>query len=118
MGTGGVVAGALTRGDVRLYRFAAPDKQRPVVVLTRTSALGFLSRVTVAPITSTIRNSPTEVILDEDDGMRSRSAVSLDNVVTVARAGLGRRVGGVGAEKLAAICRALDFALGCDEDLG
>jgi len=106
------------RGDVRMYRFAPPDKQRPVVVLTRTTALRFLSRVTVAPITRTIRDIPTEVVLDEDDGMRGRCAVSLDNLVTVSRANLGRRVATLDAEKLAEICAAVDFALGCDESLG
>ncbi len=45
------VAGTLSRGDVRLYRFAPPDKQRPVLVLTRDSAIGHLTSVTVAPIT-------------------------------------------------------------------
>lgn len=105
----------MTRGDVRLVRFPAPDKQRPVLVLTRSSALRFLGRVTVAPITSTIRDIPTEVVLDESDGMRSRCAVSLDNIVTVPRAALGRRLTGLGARKLAAVCSAMEFALGCDE---
>jgi hypothetical protein len=48
MGKGGNVAGAIGRGEVRLYRFPRPDKQRPVVVLTRNSAIGYLSVVTVA----------------------------------------------------------------------
>ena len=49
------MAGAIARGEVRLYRFSHQDKQRPVLVLTRPSAIGYLSAVTVAPITSTIR---------------------------------------------------------------
>jgi mRNA interferase MazF len=109
------VAGALARGDVRLFRFPAPDKQRPVLVLTRTSALRFLGRVTVAPITSTIREIPTEVVLDEGDGVRSRCAVSLDNVITVPRAGLGRRITSLSPEKMSAVCHALEFAVGCYE---
>lgn len=48
----------MRRGDVRWYRFASPDKKRPVVVLTRDTALGFLGEVTIAPITSTIRDIP------------------------------------------------------------
>ena len=82
------VAGALSRGDVRLCRFAPPDKQRPVLVLTRDSAVGHLATVTVAPITSTIRGVPSEVILDVEDGMKGRCAVNLHNAVTVAQARL------------------------------
>ena len=59
------MAGGVARGDVRLYRFAPPDKSRPVVVLTRDSAIGYLSTVTVAPITSTMRGVPSEVVLNE-----------------------------------------------------
>ena len=58
------VAGTLSRGEVRLCRFTPPDKQRPVVVLTRDSAIGHLATATVAPVTSTIRGVPSEVILD------------------------------------------------------
>jgi mRNA-degrading endonuclease toxin of MazEF toxin-antitoxin module len=39
------MAGRIARGDVRLYRFTAPDKTRPVVVLTRDSAIAYLSSV-------------------------------------------------------------------------
>lgn len=109
------MAGALARGDVRLVRFAPPNKQRPVVVLTRSSALSFLGRVTVAPITSTIRDIPSEVVLDESDGLRMRCAVSLDNVVTVPRTHLGRRLTSLSPERMTALCQALGFSLGCDE---
>jgi len=78
------MAGRVARGDIRLYRFAPPDKQRPVVVLTRDSAIAYLSTVTVAPITSTIRGVPSEVALDESDGMKTRCAANLHNVVTIA----------------------------------
>ena len=58
MGSGGGLAGEVARGDIRLYRFASQDKAGPVVVLTRDSALGYLSTATVAPITSSIRGVP------------------------------------------------------------
>ena len=64
------MAAGIARGDVRLYQFAQPDKKRPVVVLTRDSALAYLSTATVAPITSTIRGVPPEVVLGKDDGIR------------------------------------------------
>ena len=60
------MAGRIARGDVRLYRFAPPDKKRPVVVLTRNSAVAYLSTVTVAPVTSAMRGVPSEVVLNED----------------------------------------------------
>ena len=113
MGTGGIVAGEIVRGEVRFYRFPRPDKQRRVVVLTRDSAIGYLSAVTVAPITSTIRGVPSEVLLTEQDGMKTRCAVNLHNVVTVSKAHLGRRVAMLSSERLREICAALGFALGC-----
>jgi len=107
------VAGTLSRGDIRLCRFAPPDKQRPVLVLTRDSAIGHLATVTVAPITSTVRGVPSEVILDIDDGMKGRCAVNLHNAVTVAQARLGRRVASLSAERMQEVCAALRFSLGC-----
>jgi mRNA interferase MazF len=108
------MAGRITRGDVRLYQFAKPDKKRPVVVLTRNSAIGYLSTVTVAPITSTIRDVPSEVILCEEDGMKSPCAVNLHNAVTVSQERLGRRVAQLNSMRMAEICAALRFSLGCD----
>jgi mRNA interferase MazF len=108
------VAGRVERGDIRLYRFPAPGKQRPVVVLTRPSALAYLSRVTVAPITSAIRHVPSEVVLGTDDGMKQPCAVNLHNVVTVARDALGRRVARLDARRMREVCSALAFAVGCD----
>lgn len=107
------MAGRLNRGDVHLCRFAAPDKQRPVLILTRDSAIGHLSTATVAPITSTVRDVPSEVILDVEDGMKSRCAVNLHNVVTVSQERLGRRVASLGHERMQQVCVALRFSLGC-----
>ncbi len=107
------MAGAMSRGEVRLCRFAPPDKQRPVLILTRDSAIGHLATVTVAPITSTIRGVPSEVILDVGDGMKSRCAVNLHNAVTIAQMRLGRRLGALSAERMREICAALGFSLGC-----
>ena len=59
----------MKRDEVRWYVFSRPDKKRPVVILTRESALEFLGEVTVAPITSTIRDIPSEVLLTRADGM-------------------------------------------------
>ena len=107
------MAGKLSRGDVRLFRFAPPDRQRPVLVLTRDSAIGHLATVTVAPITSTIRCVPSEVVLDIDDGMKGRCAVNLHNAVTVAQARLGRRIANLSEGRMQEICAALCFSLAC-----
>ncbi|NUQ43100.1 MAG: type II toxin-antitoxin system PemK/MazF family toxin [Calditrichaceae bacterium] len=61
----------MERGEIRWYTFKSPDKKRPVVILLRSSALKFLGEVTAAPITSTIRDIPTEVVLDQQDGMKT-----------------------------------------------
>jgi mRNA interferase MazF len=108
------VATGVARGDVRLYSFLSPDKKRPVVVLTRDSAISYLSTVTVAPITSTIRAVPSEVVLGEDDGMKAPCAVNLHNTITVTQDRLGKRVGRLNSVRMNEICAALRFSLGCD----
>jgi mRNA interferase MazF len=108
------VADRIARGDVRLYCFARPDKKRPVVVLTRNSAIAYLSTVTVAPITSAIRRVPSEVLLNEEDGMKRTCAVNLHNPVTVAQDRLGKRVAQLSSVRMHEICAALRFSLGCD----
>ncbi len=109
------MAGRIERGDICLYNFAAPDKQRPVVVLTRGSAIDYLSTVTVAPVTSAIRGVPSEVMLNESDGMKAACAVNLHNAVTVSQDRLGRRVAQLSSGRMREICAALHFSLGCDE---
>ena len=108
------MAGKIARGDVRLYNFAPPDKKRPVVVLSRNSAIAYLSTVTVAPITSAVRGVPSEVELNEDDGMKSPCAVNLHHAVTVSQQRLGKRVAHLSSARMSEICAALRFTLGCD----
>ena len=106
--------GTLERGEIRLYRFPKPDKERPVLILTRGSAIPYLSRVTVAPITSTIRGVPSEVPLGVEDGLRQTCAANLHNVMTVSQESLGRRLCQLSRERMRQVCAALAFALGCD----
>lgn len=107
------MAARVTRGEVRLFRFPQPDKRRPVVVLTRDSIIDRLARVTVAPITSTIRGVSSEVVLGPEDGMKAACAINLHNIVTVPKAGLGRRVSQLDPRRLEELCSAITFALGC-----
>lgn len=104
----------MRRGDVRWYKFAKPDKRRPVVLLTREAALSFLGEVTVAPITSRIRDIPSEVVLGPEDGMRMDCAVNVDHLQTVSRGRLGSLVTTLSEARLLEIRRALLFSLGFD----
>ena len=108
------MAAKIARRDVRLYQFAPPDKKRPVVVLSRDSAIAYLSTVTVAPITSTVRGVPSEVLLNADDGLKSPCAVNLHNAVTISQTRLGRRIAHLSSVRMGQICAALRFSLGCD----
>ncbi|MEO8661162.1 MAG: type II toxin-antitoxin system PemK/MazF family toxin [Bryobacteraceae bacterium] len=107
------MARGLSRGEVRLCEFAPPDKRRPVLILTRDAALGHLATVTVAPITSTIRGVPSEVVLDSDDGMKTLCAVNLHNTITLSQTRLGARVSVLSTRRMAQVCSALRFSLGC-----
>ena len=107
------MARKLNRGDVHLCRFASPDKQRPALILTRDAAIGHLSTVTVAPISSTVRGVPSELILDVDDGMKGQCAVNLHNAVTVSQERIANRVASLSDERMHEVCVALRFSLGC-----
>ena len=107
------MAGRLERGDVRLLRMQAPDKERPVLVLTRGSSLEFLGWVTVAPITSTIRGVRSEARLGVEDGMKGPCVVNAHNLVTVRKDQVGRRVARLNEARMHSVCAAIGFALGC-----
>lgn len=107
------MARRVNRGEIWLYTFRSPDKRRPVLVLTRQDVIPLLGTVMVAPVTSTIRGSPGEVIVGVDEGLKRRSAVNLDHIQTVERARLHHFVGTVGPEQMRDVCRAIAVATGC-----
>lgn len=93
---------------------AAPEiGRRPVCILTRSAAIPVVRSVMVAPATRTIRGIPTEVFLDQDDGMPEECVLSLDNVTVVPKAMLTERVTVLSPRRLEAVCRALGIATGC-----
>jgi mRNA interferase MazF len=100
------------RGEIRWYRFARPDKKRPVLVLTRDSVLEYLGEVTVAPITSTVRGIPSEVVLGPSDGMPRDCAANLDHVQTVSKAKLGSLIAVLPLSRMDEVRKAVLFALG------
>jgi mRNA interferase MazF len=100
---------------VRWYDFAAPDKRRPVLILTRTSAIRFLTGITIAPLTSTIRTIPSEVILTPTvDGVLNLCAINLDNIQTVQKAKVGALLTTLSPLRMREVEQALCFALGMD----
>lgn len=101
----------MKRGEVRWYKFKSPDKKRPVVILTRNSTLEYLGEVTVAPVTSTIRDIPSEVVLSQKDGMRNRCAVNCDHIQTVLKSRIGSLITTLSRDKLTEIRGAIGFAL-------
>ncbi len=101
----------LRRGEVRWYKFLRPDKKRPVVILTRSSALEFLGEITVAPITSTIRDIPSEVLLSSADGMDRDCAVNLDHVQTVSRGKIGALITTLSHVQMRQVREAIHFSL-------
>ncbi|MBI5441535.1 MAG: type II toxin-antitoxin system PemK/MazF family toxin [Deltaproteobacteria bacterium] len=101
----------MKRGEVRWYRFAQPDKRRPVLILTRDSILEYLGGVTIAPITTTVRDIPSEVFLSRGDGMPRDCAVNCDHLQTVSKAKLGALVTTLSSEKMDEVAEAVVFAL-------
>jgi len=87
--------------------------RRPYLILTRQSAIAVLNRVLAVPATRTVRGIPTEVVLDEDDGMPERCALSFDNVVTMPKALFTTRICRLDVARLDQVCRALRAASGC-----
>jgi mRNA interferase MazF len=105
----------MNQGDVYWYTFRAPDKRRPVLILTRNSAIPFLTAVTVAPLTTTTRGIPSEVPLSPaDDGVPTDCVVSADNLQTIRKAGLGAHVTHLSLERMREVRVAIEFALGFD----
>lgn len=87
--------------------------RRPVLVLTRTEAIDVLNEILVVPATRTIRGIPTEVELDQADGMPSACVLSFDNVTPVAKGLLTERITTLGPDKLRDVCSALGAAVNC-----
>jgi mRNA interferase MazF len=101
----------MKRGDVRWYTFKPPDKRRPVLILTRNSMIEYLHEVTIAPITSTVRDIGSEVRLGKEDGMPDECAINLDHIQTVHKDRIGKLLTALSHEKLHEVRNAIRFAL-------
>jgi mRNA interferase MazF len=101
------------RGEVWWCELAEIGR-RPVVVLSRDSAIPRLGRVLVAPCTTTIRALPSEVVLEPgDDPIPRHSAVNLDSVESVSTGVLVERLGRLADARMHEVCRALAVAVDC-----
>ena len=101
----------MKRGEIRWYKFRAPDKKRPILILTRDSMLSYLGEVTVAPITTTVRDIPSEVFLSRDQGMPRDCAINFDHIQTVSKGKVGSLITTLSQEKLELVRQAILFAL-------
>lgn len=104
----------IQRGDVRWYQFRGPEKRRPVLILTRDTALDYLEGLTIAPITSTIRGTPSEVQLSREDGLSRPCAINLHGIQTVSKERIGGFITSLSMDRMDEVREALLFCLGFD----
>jgi len=101
----------MKRGEIRWYKFQRPDKKRPVLILTRDSILEYLGEVTIAPITTIIRDISSEVFLSESDGMPRDCVINFDHIQTVSKGKIGSLITTISTEKRKQVREAILFAL-------
>lgn len=102
----------VTRGEVWWYEHPEA-RRRPFLVLTRHEACAVLNQILAAPATTVIRGIPTEVVIDERDGMPRQCALSLDNVTLIRPALCTERITTLDAARMAEVCEALGHATAC-----
>lgn len=102
----------MRQGDIWLLE--QPDTApRPALILTRDAAIPILRHVTIAPITRTIRNIPSELHLGPSDGIRVTSAATFDNITTTPKAYLTRKLGTISEQRRPEMCAAARAILDC-----
>ena len=104
----------MRRGEVWWADLPAPAGRRPVVLLSRDSAYAVRLAVTVAPVSTRIRGLPVEVPLGPADGLPQVCAANLDDITTVNKDILQRRITSLRPDKLQAVDSAILFALGLE----
>ena len=101
----------MRRGEVWWTEQPEPIGRRPVLLVSRDEAYEVRNAVTIAQITTTIRNIPVEVLLDEKDGLSQKCVVNLDTITTIRKAILTERICSLSSEKIEQIDKAIKFAL-------
>jgi mRNA interferase MazF len=106
---------SMRRGEIRWYMFRSPDKRRPMLILTRDGILPYLTSITVAPLTMTMRDLPSHVLLTPgEDGVQQTCVVNLDGIQTVERTKLGPLIAQLSPLRMRDVNAGLVFALGID----
>ncbi len=105
----------MIRGDVCYHAFKFPDKRRPVLILTRDVLITELNVVTIAPITTTIRDKSTQVLFDESDGMLEVCAVNLTNIQTIPKEKISDCITHLSDERMEEVFEAIKFTFGFDK---
>jgi len=100
------------RGEVWWADLPPPAGQRPVLLLSREEAYRVRALITVAPVTTRIRDIPAEVPLGREDGLPKKCVVNLDAIVTISRSSLRERITALRPERLLAVEDAIHFSLG------
>jgi len=101
----------MRRGEVWWAELPPPIGRRPALLLSRNAAYRVRTSVTVATVTRTIRDIPVEVPLGPEDGMPTRCAVNLDNILPIPKSRLTERLTTLSDEKMTAVTKAIIFAL-------
>jgi mRNA interferase MazF len=104
----------MRRGEIRWYTFRAPDKRRPVLILTRDEVADQLNEFIVAQLTRKVRGLATEVVLTPDDGMPVVSAINFDHVALAQRSRLGAALASLPESRWSEVRSALLTACGFD----
>src|SRR5262245_7575846 len=97
--------------DIMWADLPDPIGRRPVLLLTRTTAYAYLSKVLIAEVSSTVRSIPQEVPLGKHEGLSRASVVNFDNIHVIPKAAVGQRIGSVATSRHREIKRALGYAL-------
>lgn len=101
----------MKRGEIWWADLPAPAGRRPVLLLSRNKAYEIRSAVTVAEITSIIRQIPVEVELSKEDGMPKKCVVNLDTIMTIPKNLLREHLTTLSPEKMIIVDEAIKFAL-------
>jgi len=99
------------KGEVWWVNLPSPIGKRPVVLLSRDEAYSVRNAVTVAEVTSTIRNIPVEVNLGKEDGLPKKCVINLDTIITIRKELLTERITYLASEKIDQLNKAIKFAL-------
>jgi len=101
----------MRRGEVWWAEQPEPIGRRPVLLLSRDEAYRVRNAVTVAQVTTTVRDIPVEVFLNEKDGVRKKCVINLDTITTIRKEILMERICSLGAKKIEQVDEAIKFAL-------